>query len=101
MKSNKTEKDSRIESQVPEPQQTEYYAYRCYDNAGSPLGWFYSYNGDRDIAYTNYNLDWCKRWKTEKGAAKQFDWYNRQWQFKTKGGYLKIEKLVLRVDERE
>lgn len=59
--------------------ETQYYGYRCYDNTNKPpaLGWLYTYNNDRDMAYTNCNLDWCKRWKTERGAKKNFDWYNR------------------------
>ena len=39
------------------------------------------------------NLNWCKKWKTQKGAVNNFDSYNSRWQFNSKGGYLKIEVM--------
>lgn len=70
-----------------------YYGYRCYSQDGQPIGWFYTCNNDSELTFTNTNFDWCKRWKTERGATKNFDYYNRRWQFQSKGGYLKIEVM--------
>jgi hypothetical protein len=70
-----------------------YYGYRCYSQEGQPLGWLYTYNNDSDLAFNTTNFDWCKRWKTQRGVAKNFDYYNRRWQFQSKGGYLKIEVM--------
>lgn len=70
-----------------------YYGYRCYSQDGQPIGWLYTYNNDTDLAFTTTNFDWCKRWKTERGVTKNFDYYNQRWQFQSKGGYLKIEVL--------
>ena len=71
----------------------KYYGYQCYDNEDNPLGWLYTYNNDTELTYTKRNFDWCKRWKTDRGAKKNFDWYNNRWHFNTKGGYLKIEVM--------
>lgn len=68
-----------------------YYGYRCYSQEGQPIGWFYTHSNDTEFTCTKINFDWCKRWKTQRGAAKNFDYYNRRWQFQSKGGYLKIE----------
>ncbi len=70
-----------------------HYGYRCYNKDGEPLGWFYTYNNDTEITWTTIDLNWCKRWKTERGAKKNFDRYNRRWRFKSSGGYLKIEVM--------
>lgn len=70
-----------------------YYGYRCYSQDGQFIGWLYTYNNDTDLAFTNTDFDWCKRWKTQRGAAKNFDYYNRRWQFQSKGGYLNIEVM--------
>lgn len=68
-----------------------YYGYRCYTKEDAPLGWLYTFDSDTEYAWTDKNLNWCKRWKTERGAKKHFDNYNSRWQFKSKGGYLQIE----------
>lgn len=70
-----------------------YYGYRCYDQDGKPIGWFYTHSNDRELAFTTTNFDWCKRWKTQRGAAKNFDHYNRRFTSQSKGGYLKIEVM--------
>ncbi len=70
-----------------------YYGYRCYDQDNQPIGWFYTCNSDNELAFTTTNFDWCKRWKTERGATKNLDHYNRRWQSQSKGGYLKIEVM--------
>jgi hypothetical protein len=70
-----------------------YYSYRCYTQQSEPLGWLYTFDCGREYAWTNTDLEWCKRWKTQKGAEKHFDSYNRMWEFKSKGGYLKIEVM--------
>ena len=70
-----------------------YYGYRCYNKDGEPLGWFYTYNNETEITWTTIDLNWCKQWKTERGAKKHFDRYNRRWRFKSSGGYLKIEVM--------
>lgn len=70
-----------------------YYGYRCYNKSGEALGWFYTYNSDTEYSYTNKDFAWCKRWKSMKGAEKNFDNYNKRWQAKTNGGYLKIEEM--------
>jgi len=77
-----------------------YYGYRCYSQEGQPIGWLYTYNNDTDLAFTTTNFHWCKRWKTERGVTKNFDYYNRRWQFQSKGGYLKIE-VVPEVPQTE
>ncbi|QIR41776.1 hypothetical protein HCG51_34395 (plasmid) [Tolypothrix sp. PCC 7910] len=68
-----------------------YYGYRCYNKEDEPLGWLYTFDCDTEYTWTNKELHLCKRWKTERGAKKHFDSYNSRWQFKSKGGYLKIE----------
>lgn len=70
-----------------------YYGYRCYDSEDKPLGWLYTYNSGTEITWTNRELHWCKRWKTERGALNNFDKYNSLWQFQSKGIYLKIEVM--------
>jgi hypothetical protein len=70
-----------------------YYGYRCYTSYDKPLGWLYTFSCDTQYAWTNKDLHWCKRWKTERGAKKHFDSYYKRWQFKSKGGYLKIEVI--------
>ncbi|MFL9456042.1 hypothetical protein AB0758_33875 [Tolypothrix bouteillei VB521301_2] len=67
-----------------------YYGYRCYDSQGEPLGWLYTFENNTEYAWTDKNLTWCKRWKTERGARKNFNNYNSRWQFASKGGYLTI-----------
>jgi hypothetical protein len=71
----------------------QFYGYRCYDSTGVPLGWFYTTDSGRSRTCTNQPdlLHWAKRWKTQKGAEKSFEHYDRGWQFVSKGGYLKIE----------
>lgn len=69
------------------------YGYRCYTSYDEPLGWLYTFSSDTEYAWTDKDLHWCKRWKTERGAKKHFDNYNSRWQFKSKGGYLKIEVM--------
>lgn len=71
-----------------------YYGYRCYTKDGKALGWLYTYNNEADLFWTTEDLDWCKRWKTERGAKNNFDRYNRLWQLKSDGGYLKIEVML-------
>ena len=73
--------------------QISFYGFRCYNKDCQPIGWLYTYNNDNDLVFTTKNLDWCKRWKTERGATKNFDYYNRRWQFHSSGGYLKIEVM--------
>lgn len=70
-----------------------YYGYRCYTSYDEPLGWLYTFSRDAEYAWTNKDLHWCKRWRTERGAKKHFDSYYKRWQFKSKGGYLKIEVM--------
>ena len=70
-----------------------HYGYRCYNKDGEALGWFYTYNNETEITWTTIDLNWCKQWKTERGAKKNFDRYNRRWRFKSSGGYLKIEVM--------
>jgi hypothetical protein len=77
-----------------------YYGYRCYNKEGEPLGWLYTFSCDTEYAFSNKNLHWCKRWKTERGAKKHFDNYNSRWQFKSKGGYLKIEVMPEIADDK-
>ncbi|HEY9803252.1 MAG TPA: hypothetical protein V6D25_23110 [Leptolyngbyaceae cyanobacterium] len=77
-----------------------YYGYRCYTKEDEPLGWLYTFSCDTEYAWTNRDFHWCKRWKTERGAKKHFDSYNKRWQFKSQGGYLKIE-LMPEIIERE
>ena len=60
---------------------------------GKSIGWLYTYNNDTELAFTNTSLNWCKRWKTKRGATKHFDYYNRRWQFHNKNGYLMIDVL--------
>ena len=77
-----------------------YYGYHCYNKDGQPLGWLYTFSSDTEYAWTNKDLHWCKRWKTERGAKKHFNNYNRRWQFKSHGGYLKIE-IMPDIPEQE
>jgi hypothetical protein len=70
-----------------------YYGFRCYSKDGQSLGWLYTFNQGTELAYTDENFDWCKRWKTLKGADKNLDFYSSRWSFKTKGGSLKIEVM--------
>ncbi|BAY14222.1 hypothetical protein [Calothrix sp. NIES-2098] len=70
-----------------------FYGYRCYTKDDEPLGWLYTFDCNLEYAWTNKDLHWCKHWKTEKGAKKHFDYYNNNWRFKSKGGYLKIEVM--------
>lgn len=77
-----------------------YYGYRCYTKENEPLGWLYTFSCDTEYAWTNRDFHWCKRWKTERGAKKHFDSYNKRWQFKSQGGYLKIE-LMQEIVETE
>jgi hypothetical protein len=70
-----------------------YYGYRCYNSKNEPIGWLYTFNNNTEYAWTDKNLDWCKRWKTRKGAENNLDRYNSRWQFISKGGYLKIEVM--------
>jgi hypothetical protein len=78
----------------------KFYGYRGYNSSGQPLGWLYLTNAGCEYVYTNKPdyLGWCKRWKTPKGAAKNFDWYNQQWKLRY-GGYLKIEIMPDFVEE--
>ena len=79
-----------------------YYAFRCYNRDNKPLGWLYTFHQDSELTYTNNeeNFNWCKRWKTKKGAGNNFEYYNKRWQSKTQGGYLKIE-VMLEASESE
>lgn len=70
-----------------------YYGYRCYTKEDKPLGWLYTFDSNTEYAWINKDLHWCKRWKTERGAKKHFNHYNTRWEFKSKGGYLKIEVM--------
>ncbi|MEB3219957.1 MAG: hypothetical protein VKN72_27510 [Nostocales cyanobacterium 94392] len=70
-----------------------YYGYRCYNCEDEPIGWLYTYNSDTEIVWTNKELHWCKKWKTQKGAANNFNHFNSRWKFNSKGGYLKIEVM--------
>lgn len=72
-----------------------YYGYRCYNKDGEDEGWLYTARSEQELNPTkNPKLfDWCKRWKTERGAKKNFDFYNRRWHEKTDGGHLKIEVM--------
>lgn len=74
---------------------TQYYGYRCYDNKGIALGWFYTTYSGRSCTYTNNppDLHWAKHWKTIKGAERLFDSENERWRFSSKGGWLKIEPM--------
>ena len=74
--------------------QISFYGFRCYNQDGQPIGWLYTYNNGRDLAFTTKDFDWCKRWKTERGAKNNFDYYSRRWQFHSSGGYLKIEVML-------
>lgn len=74
---------------------TQYYGYRCYDNKGIALGWFYTTYSGRSCTYTNNppDLHWAKKWRTIKGAERLFDSENERWRFSSKGGWLKIEPM--------
>jgi hypothetical protein len=76
-----------------------YYGYRCYNRNGEALGWFYTYDSDTAYTYTDKDFEWCKRWKTIKGAEKNFSNYNKRWGSKNNGGYLKIEVMPESVDK--
>lgn len=69
------------------------YGYRCYNKDGEPLGWLYTYSNNTEYTWTDKDLSWCKKWKTERGASKQFDNCNARWKFVSKGGFLKIELM--------
>lgn len=69
------------------------YGYRCYNKNGEPLGWLYTYSNNTEYTWTNKDLAWCKKWKTQRGARKQFDNCNARWKFVSKGGFLKIELM--------
>jgi hypothetical protein len=68
-----------------------YYGYQCYSKDHEPLGWLYL--SGYEYNWTNRDLYLCKRWKTPKGAEKNFEQYNSRWQHQSKGGYLKIEVM--------
>ncbi|MEA5595762.1 hypothetical protein [Rivularia sp. UHCC 0363] len=70
-----------------------YYGYRCYNSEDKPIGWLYTHNSDTEIVWTDTKLNWCKKWKTQKGAVNSFDHFNSRWKFKSEGGYLKIEVM--------
>jgi hypothetical protein len=70
-----------------------YYGYRCYNKDGEPLGWLYTYSNNTEYTWTDKDFGWCKKWKTERGARKQFDNCNARWKFVSKGGFLKIELM--------
>ncbi|MEL4895937.1 hypothetical protein [Crocosphaera sp. Alani8] len=82
-----------------------YYGYRCYADDHEPLGWFYTTHQEQELNWTtNPSLFyWCKRWKTRRGAEKNFDYYQQQWQLyrRQKCGYLKIEIMpeIPSIDE--
>ncbi|NJL64762.1 MAG: hypothetical protein HC903_26810 [Methylacidiphilales bacterium] len=71
-----------------------YYGYRCYNEDDKPLGWLYTPTAT-EITWTDKNFDWCKKWKTQKGAEKYLNNYNSRWHFQSRGGYLKIEVMPL------
>ncbi|ACB54456.1 hypothetical protein cce_5110 [Crocosphaera subtropica ATCC 51142] len=82
-----------------------YYGYRCYTNDNEALGWFYTTHKELELNWTT-NPDlfyWCKRWKTKRGAEKNFDYYQRRWKSyrRERCGYLKIEIMpeVPSIDE--
>ncbi len=83
-----------------------YYGYRCYTDEHKPLGWLYTTHQDADFNYTDNpdSLHWCKRWKTERGAEKNFDYYQGRWKSSRRetGGYLNIELMpeVPSIDEQ-
>jgi len=70
-----------------------HYGLRCYNKDSEAIGWLYTYNNDTELVWTIKNLNWCRQWKTERGAKKNFERYNSRWQFISKGGYLKIEVM--------
>ena len=70
-----------------------YYGYRCYNSDNKSIGWLYTFGNESEYVWTNTELNWCKKWKTERGAKKHFEHYNSRWKFKSKGGYLKIEVM--------
>lgn len=78
-----------------------YYGYRCYTKEDEPLGWLYTFDSNLEYAFINERLHLCKRWKTQKGAKKHFDYYNNNWQFKSKGGYLKIELMPEIIENKK
>ena len=69
-----------------------YYGFQCYVD-DKFLGWLYTYNQNTEIGWTAQSIEWCLKWKTEKGATKNFDYYNSRWQHQSGGGYLKIALL--------
>lgn len=70
------------------------YAYRAYNSNDEPVGWLITHSNG-EIAHTQTQFKWCKQWKTEGGARKSFDGFNRQFgKVYMRGGYLKIELLV-------
>ncbi len=72
---------------------TKYYGFQCYDKDNNFMGWLYTYNNDKDLAFTKEEFNWCKRWKTERGVKKYFDDYNQRWRLRSRGGYLKVEVM--------
>lgn len=72
---------------------SQFYGYRCYGSDGIAWGWFYTANSGQEYNWTVHSsqLSWCKRWKTARGAERSFDRCNKEWNFRNKGGYLKIE----------
>ena len=72
---------------------SQFYGYRCYNSDDLPLGWFYTTDSGKDYNWTTHpaELSWCKRWKTARGAERSFDHFNKGWNFRSKGGCLKIE----------
>lgn len=72
----------------------QYYGFRCYSPDDQKLGWLerIDRNGIVQTTLDRERLRLCKRWKTERGAKRNFAFYNRQWRDQ-RGGYLKIETL--------
>jgi len=72
-----------------------YYGYRCYNRDEKPEGWLYTARSEQELNSTkNPNLfSWCKRWKTKRGAEKNFEYYNQRWHHQSDGGYLQIEQM--------
>ena len=70
------------------------FGYRCYSQDGQCLGWLYAAHQERELSHTENpeNFHWCKRWKTERGARRDFAYYNRRYN-SASGGYLKIEQF--------
>ncbi|MEA5536792.1 hypothetical protein [Crocosphaera sp. XPORK-15E] len=79
-----------------------YYGFRCYNQEGKPMGWLYTAHQESELNCIDNPIyfDWCKRWKTEQGAKKNFDYYHQRWQLKS-GGYLQIELMPEIVEQKE